>query len=88
MDFLSPETRGGTTVHIHLYVNDVDAMSGRALAAGAKLVREVKDQFYGDRTGSIRDPFGHVWHIATHKEDLSMAELRKRGEQAMKEMSG
>ena len=51
---------------------------GRALAAGAKLRRGVQDQFYGDRTGSIEDPFGHVWHLATHVEDVSMAELKKR----------
>jgi PhnB protein len=58
------------------------------VAAGAKLTREVKDQFYGDRTGSLEDPFGHVWHIATHKEDLSKAQLRKRAEKAMTEMGG
>jgi len=85
VNFYGPRTRGGTTVHIHLYVKDVDAMLERAVAAGAKLLREVKDQFYGDRTGSLEDPFGHVWHIATHKEDLSMAEMRRRGEKAAKE---
>jgi PhnB protein len=63
----------------------VDAMAERAVAAGAKLLRPVKDQFYGDRTGSLEDPTGHVWHIATHKEDLSMEELRRRGEKAAKE---
>lgn len=83
MDFLGPQARGGTTVHIHVYVKDADAMVERAVAAGARLVREVKDQFYGDRSGSLQDPFGHVWHIATHKEDLSMAQLRKRAEKAM-----
>ena len=88
MDFLSPITRGGTTVHIHLYVADADKMAERAVGAGAKLVQPVQDKFYGDRTGTVRDPFGHVWHLATHTEDLSMAELRKRGEKAMKEMSG
>jgi PhnB protein len=88
MDFLSPASRGGTTVHIHLYVNDCDALTGRAVKAGAKLVRAPSDQFYGDRMGTVQDPFGHVWHLATHTEDLSMAELRKRGEKAMKEMSG
>ncbi|HWM43892.1 MAG TPA: VOC family protein [Burkholderiales bacterium] len=88
MDFLSPITRGGTTVHIHLYVADADKMAARAVGAGAKLVQPVQDKFYGDRTGTVRDPFGHVWHLATHTEDLSMAELRKRGEKAMKEMSG
>jgi len=85
MQFLSPASRGGTTVTIHLYVTDVDAMVARAVAAGAKLTRPVADQFYGDRTGSLEDPFGHVWHVATHKEDLSMAELRKRAEQAAKQ---
>jgi PhnB protein len=88
MNFLGPRSRGGTTVHIHVYVKDVDAMVARAVAAGAKLLRAVKDQFYGDRTGSLEDPFGHVWHIATHKEDLSMAEMRKRGEQVAKDAAG
>jgi PhnB protein len=83
MDFLSPLTRGGTTVHIHLYVADVDKMAERALAAGAKLLQPVQDKFYGDRTGSIRDPFGHVWHLATHVEDLSKAEMKKRAEKAL-----
>jgi len=85
MNFLSPRARGGSTVHIHLYVKDVDAMVERAVAAGAKLLRAVKDQFYGDRTGSLEDPYGHVWHIATHKEDLSAAEMRRRGEHAAKQ---
>jgi PhnB protein len=85
MDFLSPLTRGGTTVHMHLYVRGVDKLVERALAAGAKLLHPVQDKFYGDRMGTVRDPFGHVWHIATHTEDLSMRELRKRGEKAMKE---
>ena len=78
LEFLSPKARGGTTVTIHLYVKDVDAVVARASAAGAKVTRAVADQFYGDRTGSLEDPFGHVWHIATHKEDLSMAELKRR----------
>jgi len=85
IQFLSPASRGGTTVSILLYVKDVDAMVERAMAAGAKLTRPVADQFYGDRTGSLEDPFGHMWHVATHKEDLSMAELRKRAEQAAKQ---
>ena len=85
MNFVGPLSRGGTTVHIHLYVKDVDAMVERAVAAGAKLLREVKDQFYGDRTGTLADPLGHVWHLATHKEDLSMAELKKRGNEVMKQ---
>ena len=88
MDFLSPLTRGGSTVNLHLYVHKVDEMVDGAVKAGATLLRAVKDQFYGDRTGSVRDPFGHVWHLATHTEDLSKAELRKRADAAMKEMAG
>jgi PhnB protein len=84
MDFLSPKSRGGSTVHLHLYVKDCDALTERAVKAGAKLVRKVEDQFYGDRLGTVEDPFGHVWHLATHVEDLSMAELKKRGAEAMK----
>ena len=86
MDFLSPQTRGGTTVHIHVYVRDVDGMVERAVAAGARSLRAVEDQFYGDRTGSVQDPFGHVWHLATHKKDVSRAQLRKGAEQRVKEM--
>jgi PhnB protein len=84
MDFLSPLTRGGTTVHIHLYVSDADRTAERAVGAGARLLNPVQDKFYGDRTGTVQDPFGHVWHIATHVEELSMTELRRRGEKAMK----
>jgi PhnB protein len=75
---LSPKTIGGSPVTIHLYVEDVDAAVARAVAAGAKLVRPVADQFYGDRTGGIEDPFGYRWFIATHKEDLPMDEIRRR----------
>ena len=88
MDFLSPHTRGGTSVHIHVYVRDVDGMVERAVACGAKLVRPVEDQFYGDRSGSLQDPFGHVWHLATHKKDVSMAQLRKGAEKKVKELGG
>jgi PhnB protein len=88
MGFLGPQARGGTTVHIHLYVRDVDAATARAAAAGGRLVRPVEDQFYGDRRGAIEDPFGHVWHIATHKEDLSMAELKRRAAQLGKQAGG
>lgn len=84
MQFLGPATRGGTTVHMHLYVKDVDAVAKKAVAAGAKLVRPVEDKFYGDRSGTLEDPFGHVWHVATHKEELSKAEMRRRAAQAAK----
>jgi PhnB protein len=75
---LSPKTIGGSPVSIHLYVDDVDAAVERAVAAGAKLIRPVADQFYGDRVGGIEDPFGYRWFIATHKEDLTMDEIRRR----------
>ena len=88
MDFLGPKTRGGTTVTLYLYVRNVDAVFEAAVAAGARVVRPVKDEFYGDRTGAVEDPFGHVWHVATHKQELSKAELRKRAQEAMKAMSG
>jgi PhnB protein len=76
--FLSPRTLGGSPVTIHIYVEDVDALAAQAEAAGAKVRRPVADQFYGDRTGSFEDPFGHVWHFATHKEDVPAEEIRRR----------
>ena len=75
---LSPKTIGGSPVTMHVYVEDVDAAVDRAVKAGAKLVRPVADQFYGDRTGGIEDPFGYRWFIATHKEDVTMDEVRRR----------
>jgi PhnB protein len=75
---LSPKTIGGSPVSIHLYVDDVDAVVANAVAAGASLTRQVADQFYGDRVGGITDPFGHLWFVATHKEDLTMDEIRAR----------
>ena len=78
MGVRSPQSLGGTPVTIHFYVRDVDALVGQAVAAGAKLLRPVQDQFYGDRSGWLEDPFGHRWNIATHKEDVSPEELRRR----------
>jgi PhnB protein len=75
---LSPKTIGGSPVSIHLYVDNVDTAVERAVAARAKLIRPVADQFYGDRVGGIEDPFGYRWFIATHKEDLTMDEIRRR----------
>jgi PhnB protein len=75
---LSPNTIGGSPVSLHVYVEDVDAAVDRAVKAGAKLVRPVADQFYGDRSGGIEDPFGYRWFIATHKEDLTIDEIRRR----------
>lgn len=73
-----PESLGGTSVMIHLYIEDVDTVAKRAVAAGAKELRPVQDQFYGDRSGLFADPFGHQWNISTHKEDLSAEEIGKR----------
>jgi len=74
----SPQTVGDTSVSIMLYVNDVDAVFKRAVAAGATSTMEVADQFYGDRTGQIEDPFGHVWSIQTRVERVSPKEMQKR----------
>jgi PhnB protein len=75
---LSPTTVGGSPVSLHVYVEDVDAVVGRAVAAGATLTRAVADQFYGDRIGGVTDPFGHRWFIASRKEDLTSEEIRRR----------
>ena len=88
MNFRSPKAYGGSPVGLHLYVADVDAVARQAVAAGAKELRPVKDQFYGDRSGSIEDPFGHVWHIATRKENLPVDELKRRAAQAMQQQDG
>ena len=74
----SPQSTGGSPVGLYLYVEDCDKVFNQAVSTGATSVNPLKDQFYGDRSGSIRDPFGHSWWIATHKEDLSMDEIRKR----------
>lgn len=74
----SPQSLGGAGVHLLLYVEDVDARFQRAVAAGGKVVRPLQDQFYGDRTGTLEDPFGHQWTLATHVEDLSDEEVRAR----------
>ena len=79
----SPETIGGTSSSLHVYVEDVDSTAKKAVSAGAKLVRPVKDEFYGDRIGTIIDPFGHMWSIATHIEDVSPEEMKKRMANAM-----
>jgi PhnB protein len=75
---LSPASIGGSPVTIHLYVEDVDRVVDGAAAAGAAVLRAVKDEFYGDRAGMIADPFGHKWHIATHTVDVSPQEMQRR----------
>lgn len=78
MDALSPETVGGSPVSLLVYVEDCDAVFEKALEAGASLLRPMVDQFYGDRSGMVTDPFGHTWSIATHIEDLTQDEIEKR----------
>ncbi len=78
MGVRSPQGLGGSPVGIHLYVDDVDAMAAQAVAAGATLDRPVADQFYGDRSAPLTDPFGHRWFLATHIEDVSAEEMQKR----------
>jgi PhnB protein len=74
----SPRSLRGTTVGLMIYLDDVDACFQRALDAGATVKRPVKDQFYGDRSGTLEDPFGHLWTLATHVEDVSSEELSRR----------
>ena len=84
MGFRGPKTFGGTPVSLMLYVPNVDEVFKRAVDAGAKQLRPVENQFYGDRMGTLEDPFGHVWSIGTHVEDVSPEEMRRRSEEMMK----
>jgi PhnB protein len=84
MGFRSPRALGGTPVSMLLYVEKVDEVFKRAVDAGAKPLRPVENQFYGDRMGTLEDPFGHVWSIATHVEDVPPQEMRRRSEERMK----
>jgi PhnB protein len=83
---VSPQTLGGTAVSLFMYVPDVDTAFKRAVDAGAKSTMAPTDMFWGDRFGKLVDPFGHEWAMATHKEDLSEEEIRKRGAAAMAAM--
>jgi PhnB protein len=78
MGYIGPKSVGGTPVMINVYVDDVDAVFARALAAGATAVRPVEDQFYGDRSGQFEDPFGHRWIVGTHVEDVPPDEMARR----------
>ena len=80
---VSPRTVGGTPVTLSLYVEDVDSVFRKANANGATTLRELRDEFYGDRTGQFEDPFGHRWSVATHVEDVSPEEMQLRAEKAM-----
>jgi PhnB protein len=84
----SPLSVGGGSVSFMIYVPDCDAVYSAALAAGATVIRPLADQFYGDRSGLVLDPFGHSWNIATHKEDVSAEEMKKRAAEAFGSAAG
>ena len=87
MKSLSPTTIGGTPVSLYLYIEDVDKTFNLAVAEGGKSLFPVQDRFYGDRHGSIQDPFGHIWSIATHLKDLTEEEMKKAAEEAFSKKS-
>jgi PhnB protein len=88
MGYRGPQALGGSPVLIHLYVEKVDELFARAVAAGAKPTRPVKDEPYGDRAGTLVDPFGHVWSISTHIEDVTPEEINRRFAEMMKKSGG
>lgn len=88
MGHRSPQSLHGSAISMMLYVEDVDSLFKRAVAAGAKAKQPLKDQFYGDRSGTLEDPFGHVWTVATHVEDVPPEEMRKRAQQFFQQQSG
>ncbi len=83
MNARAPKTVGGTPVSLHVYVEDSDAVFSRAIEAGATELQAVEDKFYGDRSGSFEDPFGHHWHVSTHVEDVPPEDMEKRMEEGM-----
>ena len=85
---MSPQTAGGVSVSLHVYAENVDDVVQKAIDDGAKLLRPVQNQFYGDRMGTLLDPFGHMWSIATHIEDVSPEEMKKRATHAMSQSAG
>jgi PhnB protein len=78
MGYVGPTTVGGSPVSLMIYVDDVDTIFKQAITAGGEELKPLQDQFYGDRSGSLKDPFGHIWHVATHIEDVSPEEMDKR----------
>lgn len=84
---LSPQTSGGAGMGLHIYIDGVDAAFDRAVKAGAQVEMPLAEQFWGDRYGKLKDPFGHHWSIATHTKDLSMDEMKRNMDEAMKHMS-
>ena len=88
MDYMkAPTSIKGTTICMHLYVEDVDKVAHQAVAAGATVLIPVGDQFYGDRSGRLADPFGHIWIVSTRKEDVSSDEIRERASSFMKQQA-
>jgi len=83
MGYRGPQALGGTPVSFLIYVEDADARYNQAIAAGCKVFKAIQDQFYGDRSGTVTDPYGHIWTIGTHKEDVSPEELNRRMAAAM-----
>jgi PhnB protein len=83
MKVVGPQTLGGTSIGLLIYVKDADAVVANAVAQGAKIERPIKDQFYGDRSGTVVDPFGHKWTVSTHREDVSAEEMMERAKKAL-----
>lgn len=83
--FRSPRSLGGSSVALHIYVENVDAQFTQAINAGAKVISPVQDQFYGDRTGTLEDPYGHIWFLASHREDVAPDEIKRRAEALFKQ---
>lgn len=88
MGYKGPLSLGGSPVSIMIYVEDVDTVFNRAVASGGSVKEAVSDKFYGDRMGTLTDPFGHVWHVSTHKEDISPEEMERRAKAASAAASG
>ncbi|MCI0451933.1 MAG: VOC family protein [Candidatus Latescibacteria bacterium] len=88
MGYVGPQALGGTPVSLMIYVENVDDVFARAIAAGAKEKRPVNNEFYGDRVGTLVDPYGHVWSIATHVEDVAPDEMERRFRDVTKQMGG
>jgi PhnB protein len=82
MGYTGPQSLGGSPVSLMIYVDDVDTVFNQAVEAGATVKEALQDKFYGDRIGTVIDPFGHRWHLATHKEDVSMEEMERRAKAA------
>ena len=83
--YRNPKSLGGVTTNIYVYVDDVDKHFERAKGAGARILQEPADQFYGDRNAQLEDPSGHLWHLSTHKEDVSPEQMRQRLEALSKQ---